>query len=90
LVGQTFFNFSRHGDKSAPPAHLAIAACDDRINHAVTRVASSCGSKYQGPLSVEWEDSRMDREHGAAEAAAFVKRIDFKPSAIAFDAQFDR
>jgi sugar phosphate isomerase/epimerase len=45
---------------------------------------------YQGPLSVEWEDSRMDREHGATEAAAFVRRIDFKPSAIAFDAQFDR
>jgi sugar phosphate isomerase/epimerase len=45
---------------------------------------------YQGPLSVEWEDSRMDREHGAAEAAAFVRKIDFKPSAIAFDAQFDR
>jgi sugar phosphate isomerase/epimerase len=45
---------------------------------------------YQGPLSVEWEDSRMDREHGAAEAAAFVRKLDFKPSAIAFDAQFDR
>ncbi len=45
---------------------------------------------YQGPLSVEWEDSRMDREHGATEAAAFVKKIDFKPSNIAFDAQFDR
>jgi sugar phosphate isomerase/epimerase len=45
---------------------------------------------YHGPLSVEWEDSRMDREHGAAEAAAFVKKLDFKPSAIAFDAQFDR
>jgi sugar phosphate isomerase/epimerase len=45
---------------------------------------------YQGPLSVEWEDSRMDREHGATEAAAFVKKADFKPSAIAFDAQFDR
>jgi sugar phosphate isomerase/epimerase len=45
---------------------------------------------YQGPLSVEWEDSRMDREHGATEAAAFVHRIDFKPSSIAFDAQFDR
>jgi len=43
---------------------------------------------YQGPLSVEWEDSGMDREHGAAEAAAFVRRVDFKPSAIAFDAQF--
>ena len=45
---------------------------------------------YRGPLSVEWEDSRMDREHGATEAAAFVKSKDFKPSAIAFDAQFDR
>ena len=45
---------------------------------------------YQGPLSVEWEDSRMDREHGAAEAAAFVRKIDFKPSSIAFDGQFDR
>jgi sugar phosphate isomerase/epimerase len=45
---------------------------------------------YQGPLSVEWEDSRMEREHGATEAAALVRRIDFKPSAIAFDAQFDR
>ncbi len=46
--------------------------------------------KYQGPLSVEWEDSRMDREHGATEAAALVKKMDFKPSAIAFDGQFDR
>ena len=27
---------------------------------------------YDGPLSVEWEDSRMDREHGATESAAFV------------------
>lgn len=45
---------------------------------------------YAGPLSVEWEDSRMDREHGATEAAAFVKKADFKPSTIAFDAQFDR
>ncbi len=45
---------------------------------------------YSGPLSVEWEDSRMDREHGATEAAAFVKKVDFAPSKIAFDAQFDR
>ncbi|HQY88244.1 MAG TPA: sugar phosphate isomerase/epimerase [Tepidisphaeraceae bacterium] len=46
--------------------------------------------KYQGPLSVEWEDSRMDREHGARESAQFVKKLDFTPSAVAFDAQFDR
>jgi sugar phosphate isomerase/epimerase len=45
---------------------------------------------YQGPLSIEWEDSRMDREHGAEEACAAVKKFDFKPSEIAFDAQFDR
>jgi len=45
---------------------------------------------YRGPLSVEWEDSRMDREHGAAEAAAFVRKLDFKSSNIAFDAQFAR
>jgi len=45
---------------------------------------------YTGPLSVEWEDSRMDRCHGAKESAAFVKKIDFERSAIAFDAQFDK
>lgn len=43
---------------------------------------------YQGPLSVEWEDSGMDREHGAAEACDFVRQMDFKPSAVAFDAAF--
>jgi sugar phosphate isomerase/epimerase len=45
---------------------------------------------YRGPLSVEWEDSRMDREHGAKEACDFVKKIDFKPSQVAFDAAFDK
>ena len=44
---------------------------------------------YAGPLSVEWEDSRMDREHGATEAAEFVRSVDFPRSDIAFDAQFD-
>ena len=43
---------------------------------------------YDGPLSIEWEDGGMDREHGAAEACTFVKRIDFAPSAAAFDAAF--
>ncbi len=45
---------------------------------------------YLGPLSVEWEDIRMERVHGATEAAAFVRRIDFPSSARAFDAAFDR
>ena len=45
---------------------------------------------YQGPLSIEWEDSRMDREHGAREACEAIKRADFKPSQVAFDAAFER
>lgn len=43
---------------------------------------------YAGPLSVEWEDSGMDREHGAAEACEYVRKIDFPASSIAFDAAF--
>jgi sugar phosphate isomerase/epimerase len=45
---------------------------------------------YTGPLSVEWEDIRMDREHGATEACAFVRKLDFKPSGVAFDAAFEK
>jgi sugar phosphate isomerase/epimerase len=52
----------------------------------IIRALNSIG--YNGPLSVEWEDSAMDREQGAAEACRFVKSIDFKPSNIAFDASF--
>ncbi len=40
---------------------------------------------YKGPLSVEWEDSGMNREAGAAEACEYVKYIDFEPSDVAFD-----
>lgn len=49
----------------------------------IIRVLNAIG--YQGPLSVEWEDSGMDRIDGATEAAAFVKRIDFKASDFKFD-----
>ncbi len=45
---------------------------------------------YRGPLSVEWEDSGMDRDAGAREACEFVKRLDFAPSGQAFDAAFDK
>ena len=45
---------------------------------------------YQGPLSVEWEDSGMDREHGAKEALETVRKLDFAPSKVAFDAAFDK
>ncbi|HID08344.1 MAG TPA: sugar phosphate isomerase/epimerase [Armatimonadetes bacterium] len=45
---------------------------------------------YEGPLSVEWEDSGMDREHGAKEACEFVKRLQFKPAEVSFEAAFER
>ena len=44
--------------------------------------------KYEGPLSVEWEDAAMDREAGAQEAVDFVKQIDFQPSDRVFDEAF--
>ncbi len=54
----------------------------------IIRALNACG--YQGPLSVEWEDSGMDREHGAKEACEFVRKVDFAPSRVAFDAAFDK
>jgi sugar phosphate isomerase/epimerase len=43
---------------------------------------------YGGPLSIEWEDSGMDRLQGAPESLAAVKRVNFSASAQAFDAAF--
>ena len=48
----------------------------DALIRALNRI------KYPGPLSIEWEDSAMDREYGASEALAFVRRTDFEPSEL--------
>ena len=45
---------------------------------------------YDGPISVEWEDSGMDREVGAPEALAYLRRLNFEPPAAAFDAAFSQ
>lgn len=50
---------------------------------AIIRELNDMG--YRGPLSVEWEDSGMNREYGAREALDFVREIDFEPSSLAFD-----
>ena len=52
----------------------------------IIRALNSIG--YQGPISVEWEDSGMDREHGAPEALQYVRKLDFPPAEGAFDAAF--
>ena len=55
---------------------------------AIIRALNDAG--YDGPLSVEWEDSGMEREHGAREACQYVRKLDFQPSRIAFDAAFEK
>ena len=45
---------------------------------------------YDGPLSVEWEDGRMEREFGAEESANFLRKLDFRPSGQAFDSAFSK
>ena len=45
---------------------------------------------YKGPLSIEWEDSNMNREYGAKEALDMIRRQDFAPSDVAFDAAFSK
>jgi sugar phosphate isomerase/epimerase len=54
----------------------------DHIVRALNRIG------YQGPLSLEWEDTGMNREWGAPEALAMIRGQDFTPSATAFDAAF--
>ena len=43
---------------------------------------------YSGPISVEWEDSGMDRELGAREALEYLRTVNFVPPTTAFDASF--
>jgi len=45
-------------------------------------------SGYRGPLSIEWEDSGMDRSWGVREALEMVRSEDFDASEVAFDAAF--
>ena len=49
----------------------------------IIRVLNQIG--YDGPLSIEWEDSGMERIFGGTEACAFTKKINFSPSDVAFD-----
>jgi len=46
--------------------------------------------KYAGPLSIEWEDSGMDRIKGVKDAIETLRRFNFAPAGAAFDAAFQR
>lgn len=80
LASHLNFGDSRRGWDFRSPGRGAVRF--EEIIRALNEI------KYSGPLSVEWEDVGMDREHGAREACENVKRWDFEPSAVAFDAAF--
>lgn len=56
----------------------------ERIIRALNRIG------YRGPLSVEWEDPGMDREHGARESCGYVRQLQFEPAKAAFDKAFEK
>jgi len=74
------FGDARRGWDFVSPGHGDVKW--DPIIRALNRAG------YSGPLSVEWEDSGMDREFGAPEALKMVRSQDFTPSTVAFDAAF--
>jgi sugar phosphate isomerase/epimerase len=76
------FGDARRGWEFVSPGHGDVDF--ESIFRAFNRIG------YSGPLSIEWEDSGMDREWGAQDAVAFVRRTDFTPSTVAFDAAFSR
>jgi sugar phosphate isomerase/epimerase len=82
LTSHINFGDRRRGWDFVSPGHGDVKF--EPIFRALNRIG------YQGPLSVEWEDNQMDREHGAPEAVRFVRSIDFPPSTRAFDEAFKR
>ena len=82
LASHLDFGDSARGWDFVSPGHGDVDF--DELFRALNEVG------YAGPLSVEWEDSGMDREWGAREAVEFVRRADFAPSGVAFDAAMQR
>src|SRR5437879_450718 len=76
------FGDARRGWDFVSPGHGDVDF--ESLFRALNRIG------YTGPLSIEWEDSGMDRDWGAPDALNFVRRTDFAPSTIAFDAAMQR
>ena len=74
------FGDYRRGWDFVSPGHGDVEW--DPIIRALNRIG------YNGPLSIEWEDSGMDREFGAQEALGVVQDSQFDPSNVAFDSAF--
>jgi sugar phosphate isomerase/epimerase len=77
LGGHLNFGEAQRGWDFVSPGHGDVDF--ESLLRALNRIG------YDGPLSIEWEDAGMDREWGAQDALAFVRRSDFEPSAFVFD-----
>ncbi|MDR3210942.1 MAG: sugar phosphate isomerase/epimerase [Planctomycetota bacterium] len=77
LGGHIEFGDTRRGWNFCSPGHGGVNF------DAIVRELNAIN--YDGPLSVEWEDSGMDREFGASEACEFVRKFDYPASNVAFD-----
>lgn len=77
LGGHLNFGEAERGWDFVSPGHGDVDF--ESLLRALNRVG------YEGPLSIEWEDAGMDRDWGAQDAVAFVRRSDFRPSTVVFD-----
>ena len=82
LASHLNFGDERRGWDFVSPGHGDVDF--EELVRALNRIG------YTGPLSIEWEDSGMDREYGAQDALAFVRKADFAPSEVAFDAAMQK
>ncbi|HWQ15646.1 MAG TPA: sugar phosphate isomerase/epimerase family protein [Roseiflexaceae bacterium] len=82
LSSHLFFGDHRRGWDFVSPGRGGVPF--ERVFRALNDIG------YTGPLSVEWEDNGMNREQGAPEACALVKRLELTPSSVAFDAAFQQ
>lgn len=80
LSSHLFFGDRRRGWDFVSPGRGGVPF--ERVFRALNDVG------YEGPLSIEWEDNGMNRDQGAPEALAMVRRLDLAPSDVAFDAAF--
>lgn len=82
LGSNLFFGDARRGWDFVSPGRGGVPF--ERVFRALNAVG------YEGPYSIEWEDNGMNRDQGAPEALALVRRLDITPSTVAFDAAFQQ
>ncbi len=80
LASHLYFGDHRRGWDFVSPGRGGVPF--ERVFRALNTIG------YDGPLSIEWEDNGMNRDQGAPEALALVRRLDLIPSEVAFDAAF--